>query len=321
MTKRSIQNDIEDVSDTVLGDLSTEQRVQLFIKEAAANRQDRIERLADSAPRKKYTATDLEYTEGIKEVYVLSLLARHQLQQNYQAIDQHEVTRDKQMALMMVNELLSRLSRGGFEIDEFGAIGAPDHDDAEYAYGRKSSPDTACLATKYRELWEDLPAELLLDEADRALEYFPDLAAGGLMAYRTDLSDEALDDLETDRDSSAVYLSELRLLNSVVDFYINFHGWRLFAKEFLGVTLDELLGVSVPEDGDDVSGRSFVLAIDEQLCQNVLSLKQDYLEAYPSLLEKWADDLGHSDEEMTPDLDVRAEEYAAGLAEDADLPM
>lgn len=321
MTKRSVQNDIENVSDAILGDLPSDQRLQLFIKGAAAGREDRIKRLAESAPRKEYTATDLEYTNGVKRVYMLSLLARQQLQQNYQAIDQHEADRDKQLALMMVNELLSRLSRGGFGIDEFGTIGAPDHDDAEYAYGRKSSPDTACLATKYRELWDDLPAELLLDEDDREMQYFPNLAAGGLIAYRTDLSEEAFDDLETDRVSSSVYRSEVRLLNTVVDFYINYHGWRLFAEEFLGVTLDEFLGVSVPGDGDDVSGRSFVLSVDEQLCENILSLKRDYLEAYPSLLEEWANDLGYSAEEVTPDLDVRAEKYAAGLAEDADLPV
>lgn len=321
MTKRSIQNDIEDVSDTVLGDLSAEERLQLFIKEAAAGREDRIKRLAESAPRKEYTATDLEYTNGVKRVYMLSLLARQQLQQNSQAIDQHEADRDKQVALMMLNELFSRLSRGGFGIDEFGAIGAPDHADAEYAYGRKSSPDTACLATKYRELWADLPAELLLAETDREMPYFPNLAAAGLMAYRWDLSGETFDDMEPDQVSSAVYRSELRLLNTIVDFYINYHGWRLFAEEVLGVTLDDLLGVSVPGDGEDIAGRSFVLAIDEQLCQSILSLKRDYLEAYPSLLEEWADDLGYSDEELTADLDTRAEEFAAGLAEDTDLPV
>jgi hypothetical protein len=315
-------DDLDDVSDTVLGGLSADQRFQLFISEAAAGREDRIKRLVKSAPRKEYTATDLEYIDGVKQVHMLSLLARHQLQQNYQAIDQHESDRDKQIALMMVNEVLSRLSRGTFGIDGFGHIGAPDHDDAEYAYDKTSSPDIACLATKYRELWKDLPAELLLDEDDRTAKYFPNLAAGGLIGYRTDLSGEGFDDLEDDHVSSSVYLSELRLLNALVDFYINYHGWRLFAEEYLGVTLDEFLDVSVPGDGDDVSTRSFVLVIDEQLCQNVLSLKSDYLDAYPSLLDEWTDgdDLGSPDE-GPPGLDPRAQEYAAGLAADADLPV
>lgn len=53
------------------------------------------------------------------------------------------------------------------------------------------------------------------------------------------------------------------------------------------------------------------------LCRNVLSLKRDYLEAYPSLGEEWTD----ADEEITVDLDARAEEYAAGLVEATDLPF
>jgi hypothetical protein len=62
--------------------------------------------------------------------------------------------------------------------------------------------------------------------------------------------------------------------------------------------------------------------IDEQLCQNVLSLKSDYLDAYPSLLDEWTDgdDLDTPDE-GPPGLDARAQEYAAGLAADADLPV
>jgi len=317
-----LHHDLKGVSDNVLGDLDTEERLRLFIQEAAEDREDRLEWLAETAPRYQYTATDLEYTNGTLKVSMLSLMARNQLYQNYQAIEHHETARDKYMALMMLNETLSRLSRGAFAIDEFGHVDAPDHDDAEYAYDKTSSPGTACLATRYREVWGELPVELLLDEDERAIKYFTNLAAAGLLAYPSDLSGEAFDDLDEDRIDSEVYLTELRLLKALVDFYINFNGWRRFAEEHLGVSFDELLDVPVPRE-DGVSVSSGVVDLDEQLCENILSLKRDYLEAYPSLLKEWADadGLEDVDEEVTADLDARAQEYADGLAEDAEPPV
>ena len=319
-----LQHDLKGVSDTVLGNLSTEERIRVFAKEAADGNEEFLQQLADTAPRHEYTATDLEYLNGIKKVGAVSLQARHELQKRYQAITEHETTRDKYMALMLLNESLSRLSRGAFEIDEFGNFDAPDHDTAEYAYGKKRPPDGAYLATKYRELWEDVPAELLVDEGDRAgtAEVFPELAASGLLAYPDDLSGEAFDDLDDDRISSEVYQSEVRLLNALVDFHTRFHGWRLFAEEHLDVTLDDLLDISAPEDdGEDVVAVTHGIAeIDEQLCENILSMNGDYLEAYPALVEEWAGDMGRDAGKINTDLDARAQNFADGLADAVDLP-
>jgi hypothetical protein len=319
-----LQHDLKGVSDTVLGNLSTEERIRVFAKEAAAGNDGFLEQLADTAPVSKYTATDLEYLNGIKKVGVLSLQARYELQKRYQAIDQHETARDKHMALMLLNESLSRLSRGALEIDEFGNFDAPPHADAEYAYGEKHAPDMAYLATKYRELWGDVSAELLVDEEDRAgtAEVFPELAAAGSLGYPSDLSGEAFDDLDDDRISSEVYQSEVRLLNALVDFHTRFHGWRLFAEEHLDVTLDELLDISAPEgDGEDAVAVTHGIAeIDEQLCENILSMKRDYLEAYPALVEEWAGDMGRDVEKINTDLDARAQRFADGLADAVDLP-
>jgi len=316
-----LKHDLKGVSDNVLGDLDTEERLRLFIQEAAEDREERLKWLFETAPVYEYTAPDLEYTDGTLKVSIASLMARNQLYQNYQAIEHHETARDKYMALMMLNETLARLTRGEFDVDEFGHVDAPPHADADYAYGETSSPGTACLATKYRELWDELPVDLLLDEDDRAIKYFPNLAASGLIAYPSDLSGEAFDDLDEDRVDSEVYLTELRLLKALVDFYINFHGWRLFAEEHLEVSFDEFLNAPVPGDSG-VSAPSGVVDLDEELCRNVLSLKRDYLEAYPALLKEWADadGLEDVDEEVTADLDARAEEFADGLAEDVDLP-
>jgi len=318
-----LKHDLEGVSDTVLGNLSTEERIRTFAKEAADGNEERLEQLADTAPRHEYTATDLEYLNGIKKVGAVSLQARHELQKRYQVINEHETTRDKYMALMLLNESLSRLSRGAFEIDEFGNFDAPDHDDARYAYGKGRAPDTAYLATKYRELWEDVPAELLVDEGDRAgtAEVFPNLAASGLLAYPDDLSSETFDDLDDDRISSEVYLTEMRLLTALVDFHTRFHGWRVFAEEHLDITLDELLDISAPEEEEDVAGNIHgINEISEGLCENTLSMKRDYLEAYPALLEEWAEDMDEDTENVDANLDARAQNFADGLADAVDLP-
>jgi methylmalonyl-CoA mutase N-terminal domain/subunit len=58
--------------------------------------------------------------------------------------------------------------------------------------------------------------------------------------------------------------------------------------------------------------------ISEGLCETVLSRKHDYLEAYPSLVEEWADGIGEDVEEV--DLDARARNFAEGLAAAVDLP-
>jgi len=311
-----LQRDVESVSDTVLGNLSTGERLLVFAKEAAEGNEERLEQLAETAPRMEYTATDLEYVNGVKKVGVLSLEARHELQTRYQAITHHEAARDKYMGLLLLNETLSRLSRGAFEIGEFGDFDPPEHADADYAYGNKYSPSTAYLATKYRELWDDVPAELLVEVGDRQIKQFTGLAAASLLAYPSDLSSDAFDDLEDDRISSEIYQTELRLLNALVDFHTRFHGWRLFAEEHLDITLGELLDISAPEDEDGVDHIHGVNKISEDLGESVLSLNRDYLEAYPTFLEEWAD----TEEEINVDLDVRARNFADGLADVVDLP-
>jgi len=318
-----LHREMKNAQDTVLGDLDTEERIQIFAKAAADGEDDRVQQLVDTAPRKEYTATDLDYLDGIKRVAAVSIQARHELQKLYQVITEHETTRDKYMTLMLLNESLSRLSRGAFEIDDFGDVDAPPHDNADYAYGKKSAPDVAFLATKYRELWEDVPAELLLAEADRSdpARRFPDLAAAGLLAYPSDLSSETFDDLNDDRIPSEVHETEIQLLKTVADFYTRFHGWRLFAEEQLDISLDELLDISGPEGGDTPGNTHGINEISEQLGESILSLKRDYLEAYPTLLEEWAEDMGEDTDAISLDLDERARNYADGLADAVDLPV
>jgi hypothetical protein len=197
------------------------------------------------------------------------------------------------MALMLLNESLSRLSRARFEIDEFGRFDAPDHD-AEYAYGEKQAPDAAFLATKYREMWEDVPAELLLDEDDWSgtAEQFPHLAVLGLLAY-PDASSRFYD-LEVDRIPSELAKAEMTLAKTLIKLYVHFHGWRTFAEEYLDVTLDEFLNLTTPPEDTDLIFASppSLPEVAERLCENILSLNQDYLEAYQSIREEYADRVG-----------------------------
>ncbi|WP_254538932.1 hypothetical protein [Halomarina litorea] len=312
-----LKHDLKGVSEGVLGDLDTEERLRVFIKEAAEDREERIEWLTETAPTKQYEATDLEYTDGIKRYSLLSLSARYELQTLYQAISEHEADRDRYMALMLLNESLRRLSRGGFEIDEFGRFDAPDHDDAEYAYGEKHPPDAAYLATKYRELWEDVPAESLLDEDDRSgtTKQFPGLAATGLIAYAEDYS--GFDDLEIDRIPSELARVEMLLAKTLVKLHVHFHGWRIFAEEYLDVTLDEFLGLTRPPEDTDMilSPAPSVPEITEENCENILSLKGDYLEAYQSIREEYADRLGMERPDPPLSLDDRAEAFAQAMGE------
>jgi hypothetical protein len=107
-----LQHDLKGVSDGVLSDLDTEERLRVFIQEAAEDREERIEWLTETAPTKQYEATDLAYTDGIKRYSFLSLQARHELQALYQAITKHEADRDKHITVMLLNGALERLSQG-----------------------------------------------------------------------------------------------------------------------------------------------------------------------------------------------------------------
>ncbi|SDY98103.1 hypothetical protein [Halopenitus persicus] len=312
------KHDVKSIGDKQLADLDTEERLRYFIQEAAEDREERIEWLTETAPTKQYEATDLEYTDGIKRYSFLSLQARHGLQTLYQAITEREADRDRYMAVMLLNGVLERLSQGHFTVDEYGNAEIPGSwpDD----YGPQYAPDTSTLATKYRELWEDVPAELLLEGDDRSgtSEQFPHLAALGLMAYAEDYS--GFDDVDIDRIPPEFVRAELQLAKMVVHFHTRFHGWRIFAEKYLDVTLDEFLAIIRPPEAADSPLDPFarphgVPAVDEELCENTLSYYRDYLEAYQSLREEYADRAGMERPDAPLDLDDRAEAFAQAIGE------
>ena len=308
-----LRNDVKNIGDKQLGDLDAEERLRLFIQEAAEDREERLEWLTETAPTKQYEATDLAYTDGIKRYSFLSLAARYELQTLYQAITEREADRDRYMAVMLLNGALERLSQGHFTVDEYGNAEIPGSwpDD----YGPQYAPQSSTLATKFRELWEDVPAEFLLDEGDRSgtSEPFTHLAALALTAYAEDYS--GFDDLEIERIPSPLAKAEMSLAKTLVEFYTHFHGWRIFAEKYLDVTLDEFLGFTTPPDVGSLSAPPATAEIDAELCENILSLNSDYLEAYQSLREEYADRAGMERPDAPLDLDDRAEAFAQAIGE------
>ena len=206
----------------------------MSLEALAAGDEAAHKRLMETTPMKDYTLTDPEYTKGVQKLFMLSLHASYQLRLQYRTLMSFESERDKQVLTMLLNEALARLARDDFSVDEYGHMSADDHAKADYAYGLKSSPNIACLATKYRRLWDDLPFELVLKEDKRDIKHFPELAASGLTGYPDDPSAEAFDDIEDDRIESEANRAELRVMMAVVNFYTRFHGWRLFAEEHIG---------------------------------------------------------------------------------------
>jgi hypothetical protein len=310
-----LKHDAQSIGDKQLSELDAEERLRLFIKAIADDREERLEWLNETAPTKQYEATDLEYTDGIKRYSFLALEAKYELQTLYQSITEHEADRDRYMAVMLLSEALEQLSQGHFTVDEYGNVEIPASwpDD----YGPKYPPQQSTLAMKYRELWEDAPAEFLLEESDRSgtSEQFTHLAALARTAYAEDYS--GYGDLEIDRIPSPLAKAEMGLAKTLVKFHTHFHGWRTFSEEYLDVTLDEFLTLTKPPEDTDLifAPPPSKAEIDEQLCENILAVNDDYLEAYQSLREEYADRAGMEPPDPPLDLDERAEVFAQSIGE------
>jgi len=287
-----LQHDLKDVSDNVLGNLSTEERIRMYLKAAAEDQDERIEWLRDTAPRKEYTMRDLEFTEGAKEVYMLSMLANDQLERLYTAMMMHEAGRDKMVALVLLNEALEQLSQGHFTADEYGDVDAPDswpHD-----YGPVYDPDTSRLAAKYRELWERNDLELAFDPEDRSRPYFAEIAGGSSDGYRNDVTENF--------SPPGVAMAEDKLMQTVVGFYECFHTWRRLAEEHLDVTVAELLRATQLERQpfDTYTAPGW---LDEEQCREMLSGMNLYIEAYEEQMERIGEVLAAVEPEKTSEVD------------------
>ena len=262
-----LQHDVKNVQDTVLTDLDADERVRMFLKAAAEGQEDRIEMLRDSVPRYEYEMRDLEFTEGTKEVYMLSMLANHALERLYITTLSYEAGRDKHIALVLLNEALERLSQGHFTVDEDGTADAPES--WPHPYPWMDNTDASRLAGKYGELWEENDIPLPPSFEKRESPYFAELATESLLGY--DYGDGW-------RESNSIILqSDDNLMQTVVEFYVAFHTFRRLAEEHLDTTLDELLQATQAERS--VLNASLV-RVDEEACRDLLERKAYYLTAY-----------------------------------------
>ncbi|WP_254538933.1 hypothetical protein [Halomarina litorea] len=317
-----LQHDVKNVQDTVLGDLDADERVRMFLKAAAEGQDDRIEMLRDSAPRYEYEHRDLEFTHGAIQAFSLSSMANAELERLYTAIIMHQNTRNMHVAVVLLNEALEQLSQGHFTVDEYGNADTPTswpHD-----YGPQYDPDESRLAGKYRELWDRNELELAFDTEDRSRPYFAELAADGLLSYRTEVTENY--------QPAAMARAEKHLTDTVAEFYRAFYTYRRLAEEHLDMTLDEFLGASQTErlPFDDWTGPR---RLTEEKCRDLLERMQLYIDAYEESQQKVGEVLaegapdavdGFDDDEIATtgelmqqyDLDDMVEAHVADLAEE-----
>ncbi|WP_136690075.1 hypothetical protein [Halorhabdus amylolytica] len=299
-----IKDDLGDVSEEVLSELTPDERLQLFIQASAEHREDRLEQLAETAPTKTYEMTEVEFAKGMRQTKLLSLTARHQIQTRYAELDLNLARRDRYLALFLLNGALDEL-RDGISIDEYGNVTTNSEMDADGS----PSPSTGvkALADEYRDLWDDVSTDPLLSESERDRDLFAELAASGLLGYPKDISGSEFEDLDGSRIFSEVWRTELKLVKAASDFYRVFIAWQIFAEEHVGVSLDEFLGVTDLEDDGKVGRETF--EIDEELCENMLELHSDYVDAYEGFPEELPGD--GEDANLDAEARTRAEQMIA----------
>ena len=105
------------------------------------------------------------------------------------------------------------------------------------------------------------------------------------------------------------------MIGTLIGCHTRFHGWRIFAGEELGITLDELLQITM--SGALVTKMPIVTygtpALSERLCEITIKSNQRYLDLVPMFVEY----RGEGDEEL--DLETRAQEFADEMAEAVDF--
>jgi len=303
-----LHQDLKNVQDNVLGDLDADERVRMFLKAAAEDREDRIEMLRDSVPRYEYEMPDLAFTEGTKEVYILSMLANHALERLYITTLSYEAGRDKHVALVLLNEALEQLSQGHFAVDDHGNADTPES--WPHPHPGMDNTDASRLAGKYAELWDENDIPLPPSFEERISPYFAELATESLLGY---------DYGGGWRESNSIILqSDSNLTQTVVEFYVAFHTFRRLAEEHLETTLDELLQATQAE-------RSVLNAspvrVDEETCRELLERKRCYLTAYEESMNDLLNTVRERNTDTLGEIDAEVFEEFAGELSDLDAEV
>jgi len=74
-----LKHDLKNVSDNVLSNLTADEHLRVLIQEVSEGRDERLEWLADAAPRREYRGVDPEYKNRIHMAFDFSLSATYTL--------------------------------------------------------------------------------------------------------------------------------------------------------------------------------------------------------------------------------------------------
>jgi hypothetical protein len=135
-----------------------------------------------------------------------------------------------------------------------------------------------------------------------------------MRGYPSDNSGESYNDLADDRIPSELHHTEMQLAGALIAFHTRYHGWRKFAEEEVGISLDELLSISMFQH--DGANRSIVPrgipAVNERLSKSTLSMNQEYLQPPPDSVANRCESY------EAVDLEARTQRFAEELAESVD---
>lgn len=79
MTKRRLENEIDDASEAILEELSPDERLELIFTASGKNNDDRLDRVQETCPRRRYRLRDQEYMRQLQFAYTLALQAVYDL--------------------------------------------------------------------------------------------------------------------------------------------------------------------------------------------------------------------------------------------------
>lgn len=190
-TPNDIDDDLTEVSDAILGDLSPEQRTKLSVEAIASGREEHVEKLKAAAPRKTYEAADLDYAEYMRDVLMQAAYTWHELERG---IHLFHLTR-------LEGRYHSELA-ANHDVEDWDWVDEPSE---ENDYHEGEAMDAAARFLKDYRKWEqfaaeilavDLPSFLSVATPDHWIEQIEDmrrLAEGSESEELLDLEDTDLD--------------------------------------------------------------------------------------------------------------------------------
>jgi hypothetical protein len=120
MTKRSLESDINELSDEILGDLDPTDRVALMLRAGATGHDDWMDRLRQTCPKHTYRTHDTEYTNRMQLATAWAAQARYGLRF---AFERHRFAmlrrqRDTWLSIVAAEEMESLVAEVTAETEE-----------------------------------------------------------------------------------------------------------------------------------------------------------------------------------------------------------